>query len=115
MAEIADRRVRRDADRAPHALEFGATQPPTPHQFGPAQAILRLRAMTDLAHPDRIAKLAQLRAQGLDPYPARGVDAEPIASVVAGAGTAAAPGPRFGARVTLAGRLLSLRDFGKLI
>lgn len=71
--------------------------------------------MTELAHPDRVAKLQELRAQGLDPYPARGVEARPIAEALAGLGSAAAPGPHSGASVTLAGRMLNLRDFGKLI
>jgi lysyl-tRNA synthetase class 2 len=71
--------------------------------------------MSDLVHPDRLAKVAALREAGLDPYPARGVDARPIAEVLAGAGTSDAPGPGVGARVTVAGRLLGLRDFGKLV
>ena len=71
--------------------------------------------MTDLAHPDRLAKLAALRAEGVDPYPARGVQARPVAELLAGAGTPEAPGPLIGERVTVAGRLLSLRDFGKLV
>ncbi|WP_145187034.1 lysine--tRNA ligase [Planctomycetes bacterium Pla163] len=71
--------------------------------------------MTDLAHTDRLAKIEQMRERGLDPYPARGVDAEPIADLLAAAGTAEEPGPRVGERVTVAGRLLSLRDFGKLV
>ena len=71
--------------------------------------------MTELAHPDRVAKLEAMRAAGLDPYPARGVTARPIAEVHAGGGTVEAPGPLVGERVTVAGRLLGLRDFGKLI
>lgn len=71
--------------------------------------------MTDLAHPDRLAKIEKIREAGADPYPARGVQAEAIESLVAGCGTAEEPGPRIGERVTVAGRLLSLRDFGKLI
>ncbi len=71
--------------------------------------------MTELAHPDRLAKLEALRAQGIDPYPARGVDARPIATLIAGLGTAAVPGPLSGERVTIAGRMLTARDFGKLI
>ena len=71
--------------------------------------------MTDLAHPDRLAKLEALRAAGIDPFPPRGVDARPIASVAAEAGEPDAPGPLFGETVTVAGRLLGLRDFGKLI
>ena len=71
--------------------------------------------MTELVHPDRIAKLEALRAAGKDPYPARGVAATPIADVLAGLGTAAEPGPLAGQTATLAGRLLNLRDFGKLM
>jgi lysyl-tRNA synthetase class 2 len=71
--------------------------------------------MTELAHPDRLAKLAQLRELGIDPYPARGLPAEPIAELVRGAGTLESPGERIGSQVAVAGRLLSLRDFGKLI
>jgi lysyl-tRNA synthetase class 2 len=71
--------------------------------------------MTDLAHPDRLAKLERLRALGVDPYPARGVAATPIAELLAEAGSADAPGPASGRRVTVAGRLLSLRDFGSLV
>jgi lysyl-tRNA synthetase class 2 len=71
--------------------------------------------MTDLAHPDRLAKLAALRAAGVDPYPPRGVRATPVAELRAGAGTPDAPGPLLGQRVTVAGRLMGLRDFGKLI
>jgi len=71
--------------------------------------------MTDLAHPDRLAKLVAMRAEGVDPYPARGVDARPISEVLAGAGTAEAPGPLVGQTVTIAGRLMGMRDFGKLI
>ncbi len=71
--------------------------------------------MTDLAQPDRVAKLEQLRAQGIDPFPPRGVQAVPIADVLSGLGTAEQPGPLSGKTVTLAGRMLQLRDFGKLI
>ena len=71
--------------------------------------------MTDLAHPDRLAKVARLRADGRDPYPARGVAAVPIAGVLAGLGTVESPGPLAGTTATLAGRVLSLRDFGKLV
>ncbi|MEM1451366.1 MAG: lysine--tRNA ligase [Planctomycetota bacterium] len=71
--------------------------------------------MTDLAHPDRKAKLEAMRAEGVDPYPARGVEARSIEDVLAGAGTPDEPGPAVGTRVTIAGRLLGMRDFGKLI
>ena len=71
--------------------------------------------MTEIAHPDRLAKVEALRAAGIDPYPARGMTAEPIASLLAAVGTPEAPGPRLGSEVVIAGRLLALRDFGKLI
>ena len=71
--------------------------------------------MTDLAHPDRIAKLEAIRADGRNPYPPRGVQALPVAEVRAGAGTVEEPGQIVGERVTIAGRLMGLRDFGKLI
>ncbi len=71
--------------------------------------------MTDLAHPDRLAKLERLRAAGRDPYPARGVVAVSIADLQKRGGTAEAPGPGIGEKVTVAGRLLGLRDFGKLV
>ncbi|MEM7305838.1 MAG: lysine--tRNA ligase [Planctomycetota bacterium] len=71
--------------------------------------------MTDLAHPDRLAKIEGLRAAGIDPYPARGVEAEPVRSLREAGGTPEEPGPRIGEVVTVAGRLLGMRDFGKLI
>ncbi len=71
--------------------------------------------MTDLAHPDRLAKLDRLREQGVDPYPARGVQGTPAGEVAAAAGTPEAPGDLFGQTVTVTGRLLGMRDFGKLI
>jgi lysyl-tRNA synthetase class 2 len=71
--------------------------------------------MTEIAQPDRVAKLEELRKLGLDPFPARGVEARPIGEVLAGLGTSSEPGPLTGESVTLAGRMLNLRDFGKLI
>ena len=71
--------------------------------------------MTDLAHPDRLSKVEAMRAEGVDPYPPRGVQAQPIEAVLAGAGTPEEPGPTIGQTVTIAGRILGLRDFGKLI
>jgi lysyl-tRNA synthetase class 2 len=71
--------------------------------------------MTGLAHPDRLAKIAELRELGIDPYPARGVEARPIGELAAGAGTPEAPGALIGGTFTVAGRLGALRDFGKLV
>lgn len=70
---------------------------------------------TELVHPDRLQKLAAMREAGIDPFPARGVENEPIAGLLAAGGTQAAPGPRSGTRACIAGRLLALRDFGKLM
>ena len=69
--------------------------------------------MTEIAHPDRLQKLERLRAEGHDPFPARGVVATPAADLEAKAGTAEAHGPLIGETVTVAGRLRDLRDFGK--
>jgi lysyl-tRNA synthetase class 2 len=73
------------------------------------------RIMTELAHEDRLKKLAQLREAGVDPYPSRGVRGIPIAEILAGAGTREAPGPLCGKKVVASGRMLLLRDFGKLV
>ncbi|MFT6363661.1 MAG: lysyl-tRNA synthetase class 2 [Planctomycetota bacterium] len=71
--------------------------------------------MTELIHPDRLAKLERMREAGIDPYPARGVDATPVADVQTGGGTSEEPGEMIGTTVTIAGRLMGMRDFGKLI
>ena len=72
--------------------------------------------MTNLTHADRIAKLEAMRAAGKDPYPARGLaDATPLAELSTAAGSPEEPGPLLGKRVAAAGRLLGLRDFGKLV
>ncbi|MCP3917900.1 MAG: lysine--tRNA ligase [bacterium] len=71
--------------------------------------------MTELAHPDRLAKIEALRADGRDPYPARGVVATPISDLKEQAGTAEEPGALIGETVTVAGRIMGMRDFGKLI
>ncbi|MBL8857620.1 MAG: lysine--tRNA ligase [Planctomycetes bacterium] len=71
--------------------------------------------MTDLAEPDRLTKIATLRSRGIDPYPAHGVTGTPITQLLQGAGSAAAPGPLIGTTVTIAGRMLNVRDFGKLM
>ncbi len=71
--------------------------------------------MTDLAHPERLAKARAIRDAGADPFPARGVVAVAIASLFERAGSAAVPGPCIGEVFTIAGRLLAPRDFGKLI
>ncbi|HED64349.1 MAG TPA: lysine--tRNA ligase [Planctomycetes bacterium] len=71
--------------------------------------------MTELSHPDRQAKVEAIRAAGRDPYPPRGVPAEAIEALIEAGGTPEEPGPRIDTEVTVAGRLLGMRDFGKLI
>jgi hypothetical protein len=39
--------------------------------------------MTELAHPDRLAKLKALREPSIDPYPARGLAGEPVEALLA--------------------------------
>jgi len=87
--------------------DLGSDEPPSSSP--------RLASMTELAHPDRLAKVAALRSENVDPYPARGVEAASVESLKAGGGTVEEPGPMIGERVTVAGRILGLRDFGKLI
>ncbi|MEO6711595.1 MAG: lysine--tRNA ligase, partial [Planctomycetota bacterium] len=60
-------------------------------------------------------KIEAMRAEGIDPYPARGVSAEPIAKLLDQVGTPEASGARLGSQATIAGRLLAMRDFGKLV
>jgi len=71
--------------------------------------------MTDLAHPDRLAKLEAMRSAGVDPYPARGLEGTAVGDLIAGAGSAEAHGPLYGTTVSVAGRIGVLRDFGKLM
>ena len=71
--------------------------------------------MTELTQADRLAKARAMREAGVDPFPARGVAAQPIASITSRAGSVEAPGPAIGERVTVAGRMAVPRDFGKLI
>ena len=56
-----------------------------------------------------------MREAGVDPWPARGVEARDLGELIEGAGTPEAPGPLVGEVVTAAGRIMGLRDFGKLI
>ncbi len=71
--------------------------------------------MTDLAHPDRLAKAAPTRPSGGAASPARGGAGGTGGELIAGRGAPDAPGPRHETRATIAGRLLGLRDFGKLV
>lgn len=64
--------------------------------------------MTDRIVPDRHAKLERIRAAGLDPYPARVPEPVAIASVLDDFES------KEGQKVTVAGRLSQVRDFGKL-
>jgi len=64
--------------------------------------------MTDPLIEARLERLEGLRARGIDPYPARVPDVEPIGSVI---DRHAGGGPE--ERVTVAGRLVSFRRMGK--
>ena len=63
----------------------------------------------DLFQPDRLQHLEQLRAAGVDPYPARCPDGRLLA-----ADLLAAPDARLGQTVTVLGRILGRRGYGKL-
>jgi len=56
-----------------------------------------------------------MRDAGVDPWPARGVQAQDLSVLLDGAGSPETPGPLIGETVTAAGRLMGMRDFGKLI
>ncbi len=64
--------------------------------------------MTDRIAQDRRDRLDKLRARGVDPYPPRVPKPTPIAACLLGFDE------RQGERVTIAGRLTQVRDFGKL-
>jgi lysyl-tRNA synthetase, class II len=64
--------------------------------------------MTDGIASDRLDKLNALRADGVDPYPARVAKGQAIETVLDGFDD------KLGTTVTIAGRLAQIRDFGKL-
>ena len=64
--------------------------------------------MTSRIAQDRLQKLPQLRAAGMEPFPAHAPQAEPIRPILDQFDQ------RTGHKVTIAGRLGVLRDFGKL-
>jgi lysyl-tRNA synthetase, class II len=71
--------------------------------------------MTELIHPERRRKLAALRERGIDPYPPRSIDPEGSRRVVEVARDLA-PGALEPARtLSVAGRMRTPRDFGKLV
>jgi len=61
------------------------------------------------------AKVAELRARGTDPYPARTTRQHPCAKVAELAVSLAEPAAHSAEKVSLAGRLVELRDMGKSI
>ena len=65
--------------------------------------------MTDFFHPDRLLKLADLQDQGVEPYPARCPEGREL-----GAGLIADYDKREGQTVTIAGRVMGRRGYGKL-
>ena len=68
--------------------------------------------MADPLIQSRLDHLERLRARGIDPFPARAVDAEPIGPVIARHGDLAKE-ERSGDRVSIAGRLVAMRRMGK--
>ena len=65
--------------------------------------------MTDFFHPDRLQKLADLQELGVEPYPARCPEGREL-----GADLVANYDKREGETVTIAGRVLGRRGYGKL-
>jgi len=65
--------------------------------------------MPDYFHPDRLEKLEELRALGVDPYPARSPEGREAAAPLA-----AAVEQRLEERVCVSGRVLGRRGYGKL-
>jgi lysyl-tRNA synthetase class 2 len=65
--------------------------------------------MSDLFHPDRLAKLDELRAAGVDPYPEHSPEGREMA-----ADLVADSEKRQGDTVTVHGRVLGRRGYGKL-
>jgi lysyl-tRNA synthetase class 2 len=61
------------------------------------------------------AKVAELRARGVDPYPARATRQHPCAKVAELAASLAEPAAHSAEKVSIAGRLVELRDMGKSI
>ncbi len=61
------------------------------------------------------AKTAELRERGIDPYPARTTRQHDCAKVVALAATLTEPASHSAEKVSIAGRLVELRDMGKSI
>ena len=83
--------------------------------------------MTEHIHPDRLRKLEELRARGVEPFAHKFDDPRPIAEAVAqfvaknhapsGANPSApaASGEPIGVETRVAGRVMGLRDHGKSI
>ena len=65
--------------------------------------------MSELFHPDRLAKLAELREAGVDPYPAQSPDGRSLAADVLERAEELQ-----GQTVTVHGRVLGRRGYGKL-
>jgi lysyl-tRNA synthetase, class II len=68
--------------------------------------------MTDDLVRARLEKLEDLRRRGLEPFPARVPEAEPVAGVLA-RHEALPPDTHSGERVVVAGRLMAVRQMGK--
>ncbi|HEX9794355.1 MAG TPA: amino acid--tRNA ligase-related protein, partial [Planctomycetota bacterium] len=72
--------------------------------------------MTEPFHPDRLQRLVELRAAGVDPYPPRaGFEALGAERREPAAELAAAADARAGETVAVSGRILGRRGYGKLV
>ncbi|WP_405674960.1 bifunctional lysylphosphatidylglycerol synthetase/lysine--tRNA ligase LysX [Streptomyces sp. NBC_01511] len=60
-------------------------------------------------------KLARLRAEGVDPYPVAVAPRTDTLAAIRAAHPLAAPGGRSGEQVTVAGRVMAVRDFGGIL
>ncbi|MBL8694290.1 MAG: lysine--tRNA ligase [Planctomycetes bacterium] len=71
--------------------------------------------MSDLQHPDRLKKLEQLRAQGIDPFPARASQPDGSAAVADAVRELPSGAMDASKTLTVSGRMRLPRDFGKLV
>ena len=83
---------------------------PVPAQTPASEA----RALEELLAAKK-AKVAELRARGIEPYPARTTRQHPCAKVAELAAQLAEPSAHSAEKISLAGRLVELRDMGKSI
>jgi lysyl-tRNA synthetase, class II len=85
-----------------------------PQQNQPAAPADAQHALEEIIATKK-AKAAELRARGVDPYPARTTRQHECAAVARLAAALAEPAAQSAEKVSLAGRLVELRDMGKSI